>query len=168
MHERMELKTHRLSVMLTTAWPMVLALLITVGASLLMMPWQLALLIGALLFVIALITFVICVRMYMGKYVFQPRTEVHGARIVAKLGMNEVDIHGVSAAEIIVKQDFVEKALGVCHIRQKGTAIFLRGVPEVEKVKAWIAANFPEKTVGMRNLEEKEARSRKKRKNGKK
>jgi len=168
MHERMEMKTHRTAVMLTTAWPMVLALIATVAASLLIVPCQIALLIGVLLFVIALITFVICVRMYMGTYVFQPRSEVHGARIVAKLGINEVHIRGVCAAEVIVKQVFIEKALGVCHIRQKGTAIFLRGVPEVEKVKAWIAANFPEKTVGMRNLEEKEARSRKKQKNGKK
>lgn len=162
MHERLEFKTHRAAVMLTTAWPMALALLITLGVSLLILPWQVALLIGGFLLLIALITFVLCVRMYMGSYRFLPGSEVHGARIVARLGLNEVDIHGVSASEILVKQDFIERALKVCHIRQKGTAIFLRGVPEVDTVKMWIAANFPEKTVGMRNLEAKNAREQRK------
>jgi len=31
----------------------------------------------------------------------------------------------------------------VCHIRQRGTAIYLRGVQQPEKVMAWIDANFP-------------------------
>lgn len=31
----------------------------------------------------------------------------------------------------------------MCHIRQRGTAVYLRGVRDPEKVRAWVAANFP-------------------------
>ena len=47
------------------------------------------------------------------------------------------------ADEIMVRQGWMERRLGVCHIRQKGLAMCLRGVREPETVKAWIDANFP-------------------------
>ena len=153
MHERMELKTHKLAVVLTSAWPMVLALLIVMGGTLLILPAMMALQLAGIMLVIVLLTLTICVPMYLGTYIFQPPTEYKGARIIARLGRNENEIGNVCASEILVKQNFIEKMLKVCHLRQKGSVIYLRGVPEPEKVKAWIAANFPEKTVVMRNQE---------------
>ena len=47
------------------------------------------------------------------------------------------------AGEIIIRQSWLEKRLGVCHIRQRGTMVHLRGVREPEQVRAWVTANFP-------------------------
>jgi len=164
MRERLEMKTHRLAVLLTTAWPMLLALLLLTVVTLLILPFSLAWQVLAVMLGVILITLAICVPMYTGTYLFLPATEYKGARLIARLGRNETEIAGVCAAEVLVKQNFIEKALGVCHIRQKGTAIYLRGVPEPEKVKAWIAANFPEKTAVMINQELKSRKGRKRKK----
>ena len=166
MREKMELKTNKLAVLLTTAWPMVIALAVMLAGSLVLLPWQMALQIGGIMLGIVLLTLAICVPMYLGTYLFLPPSEVKGARLLARLGRsgNETEVAGVSAGELLVKQNFIEKALKVCHIRQKGTAIYLRGVPEVERVKAWITANFPEKTATQRSIEMKNSKQKKKKK----
>ncbi|MBQ7850235.1 MAG: hypothetical protein IJ343_10965 [Clostridia bacterium] len=164
MREKMELKTNRLAVLLTTAWPMVIALVVMVAGTLVILPWEMALQIGGIMLGIVLLTLAICVPMYIGVYLFLPASEVKGARLLARLGRNETEIANISAGELLVKQNFIEKALKVCHIRQKGTAIYLRGVPEVERVKEWIAANFPEKTVTQRSVEMQNSKKKKKNK----
>lgn len=144
MRERMEMKTHTLGVALSTAWPMVLAVVILSGMMLFLLPLSVCWPMLAILVGLVALTFLWCFRMYLGTYLFLPATEFKGARIIARLGRNEeIDISGVLASEIIIKQGWLEKLCGVCHIRQKGTAVYLRGVKEPEKVKAWIAANFP-------------------------
>ncbi len=144
MRERMEMKTHTLGVALSAAWPMVLAVAILSGMLLLILPlskcWQM---IAVLVGMVAL-AFLWCLRMYLGAYLFLPATQIKGARIIARLGRNEeIEISGVLASEIIIKQGWIEKLCGVCHIRQKGTAVYLRGVKDPEKVRAWVAENFP-------------------------
>ena len=144
MREKMQMKTHNLGVALSTGWPMAVAMLFVTAVVLLLMPlragWPVILVMAAVL----LLTFLACFRMYVGEYLFLPATEYKGARIIARLGRsNEVEISGVLAEEIIVKQGWIEKCLGVCHIRQKGSVVYLRGVSEPEKVRAWVAANFP-------------------------
>ena len=144
MREKMAMKTHTLSVALTAGWPMALALLVVGGVMLLMLPLRLVSQMLAVLAVMLLLTFLWCMKLYLGTYVFLPATEYKGARIIANLGRsNEVEITGVLAGEIIVKQGPIEKLCGVCHIRQRGTMVYLRGVKEPEKVRAWIADNFP-------------------------
>ena len=144
MHERMEMKTHTLGVVVSAGWPMLLALVVMTGMVLLIFPletgWPL---IAAIVGLLAL-TFWWCLRMYLGAYLFLPATEYKGARIIARLGRSgDVEISGVLAQDVLVRQGWLEKRLGVCHIRQKGTAIYLRGVREPEKVRAWVEANFP-------------------------
>ena len=148
MHERLELKTNRKVVALTTLWPMVAAIILVTVMSLLLMPAALTTVLIMMGIIVAL-TFVICMPMYVGKYLFLPSTEYKGARIIGRLGKSETEISGVCRADVIVKQNFIEKAFKCCHIRMKGTSIYYRGVPEVEQVKAWINANFPEKTAAM-------------------
>lgn len=144
MRERMEMKTHTLGVAVSAGWPMLTALAFISGMVLLILPIRVSWPVIALLAGIVLLTFLWCFRMYLGTYLFLPATEYKGARIVARLGRNEeTEITGVLASEIIVKQGWLEKLCGVCHIRQKGTAVYLRGVREPEKVQAWITANFP-------------------------
>ena len=144
MREKMAMKTHTLSVALTAGWPMALALLVVGGVMLLMLPFRLVWQMLAVLAVMLLLTFLWCLKLYLGTYVFLPATEYKGARIIANLGRsNEVEITGVLAGEIIVKQGPLEKLCGTCHIRQKGTLIYLRGVREPETVRAWVEANFP-------------------------
>ena len=93
---------------------------------------------------VVLLTLALCMKMYLGTYVFLPATDYKGARIIARLGRNEeVEISGVLRDEIIIKQGWLEKKLGVCHIRQKGTTVYLRGVQDMEKITAWVDANFP-------------------------
>ena len=145
MRERMEMKTNTLGVALSAGWPMLLGWVFVSGMSLLMLPLSMGWTLIAAMTAIVALTFLLCLRMYLGTYIFLPPTEFKGARIIARLGRsNEIEIAGVLAEEIIVKQGWMEKRLGVCHIRQKGTVIYLRGVSEPEKVKAWIAANFPQ------------------------
>lgn len=145
MREKLEMKTHTLGVALTAGWPMALAALLMSGLVLLVYPlsscWHVLLgLVGMLALV-----FLWCMRLYLGTYIFLPATDIKGARIIARLGRNdEVEISGVLAGEIIVKQGWIEKLCGVCHIRQKGTMVYLRGVRDPEKVRAWIEANFPQ------------------------
>lgn len=144
MHEKMEMKTHTLGVVVSAGWPMALAFLVLGGMVLLLMPLPAGWPFIALLAGLIGLTFLWCLRMYLGTYLFLPPTEFKGARIIACLGRNDdVEISGVLASEIIVKQDWLEKLCGVCHIHQKGTAVYLRGVTEPEKVKSWVAANFP-------------------------
>lgn len=144
MRERMEMKTHTLGVAVSTAWPMVLAVVILSAMVLLILPFRLGWPLIAIMAGLVVLTFLWCFRMYLGTYLFLPPTEFKGARIIARLGrQDETEISSVLASEIIIKQGWLEKLCGVCHIRQKGTAVYLRGVREPEKVKAWIAANFP-------------------------
>ncbi len=144
MREKMEMKTHTLGVALSAAWPMALALVLISAVLLMMLPLRLVWPLLAILGGVVLLTFIWCFRMYLGTYLFLPATEYKGARIIARLGrQDETEITGVLASEIIVNQGWLEKTCGVCHIRQKGTAVYLRGVREPEKVKAWVAANFP-------------------------
>ena len=164
MREKMELKTHKLAVLLTSAWPMLIGLLLLTAATKLTLPWLLTLQVAGVMLGVILLTLACCMPMYVGVYVFLPPTEYKGARLIAKLGRNETEIANLSRGEIIVKQNFIEKALKVCHIRQKGTAIYLRGVPEPERVKAWLDANFPEKTTITRNLEAKAQKGKKRKK----
>ena len=144
MREKMEMKTHTLGVALSAGWPMLLALAVVTGSVLAVLPFRMVWQLLAVLTGVVLLTFLWCLRMYLGTYLFLPATEYKGARIIARLGRsNEIEITGVLAEEIIVKQGWIEKLCGVCHIRQKGTMVYLRGVRDPETVKAWIAANFP-------------------------
>ena len=144
MREKMEMKTHTLGVALSTAWPMALAVVILGAVVLLILPFSAGWPLIAVMAGLVALTFLWCFRMYLGTYLFLPATEYKGARIIARLGRSEdMEISGVLASEIILKQGWLEKLVGVCHIRQKGTAVYLRGVREPEKVKAWIEANFP-------------------------
>ena len=151
MREKMTLKTHTWGVILTTAWPLVIALLVIGVPTFFLAPAQLAWMVNIVMLLIVLATLAICVPMYRGTYLFLPPTEYKGARLLARLGRHEseTEVSSVSRGEIIVKQNFIEKAFKCCHIRMKGTSIYYRGVPEVEQVKAWINANFPEKTAAM-------------------
>ena len=144
MRDKLEMKTHTLGVALSAGWPMALAFVLLSAIVLLLYPihtgWPLIAGIGG---VIAL-TFLWCLRMYLGAYLFLPATEYKGARIIARLGRNEeIEISGVLASEIIIRQGWIEKLCGVCHLRQKGTAIYLRGLRDMATVQAWIMANFP-------------------------
>ncbi len=144
MHEKIEMKTNTRAVAVTAGWPMALALLVMGGMVLLLFPlregWPMLLLLAAVMG----LTFLWCLKLYLGTYIFLPPTEIKGARIIARLGRNEeVEISGVLRDEIIIKQGWLEKKLGVCHIRQKGTTIYLRGVQDMEKITAWVDANFP-------------------------
>lgn len=167
MNEKLILKTKKSAVWLTTAWPMLIALVL-VGASTLLLFRSLttALPLIGVMVAIVLMTLLICVPMYMGTYLFLPPTEYKGARLLARLGRHETEteISSVSRGEILVRQNFIEKWLKVCHIRLKGTTIYLRGVPEVEAVKAWLDANFPEKTAVMRYQEEAARKAKNKKK----
>lgn len=166
MREKLELKTHRLGVVLTTAWPLVLALLVVGVPTFFLMPAEAAMLVTGMMLLIVLASLLICVPMYMGVYLFLPATEYKGARLLARLGKHatETEICSISRSEILVRQNIIEKWLKICHIRQKGTTVYLRGVPEVEKVKAWLDANFPEKTAVMRYHEEVAQKGKKRRK----
>lgn len=169
-NEKLILKTHKPAVWLTTAWPMVIALaLISASTLLLFRSLAAALPLIGVMAAIVLLTLLICVPMYMGTYLFLPPTEYKGARLLARLGRHETEteISSVSRGEILVRQNLIEKWLKVCHIRQKGTTIYLRGVPEVERVKAWLDASFPEKTAVMRYQEEAARKAKNKKKKGK-
>ena len=145
MRDRIEMKTHTLGVALSAGWPMVLAVLVLCGVVLLVLPLSQGWPMMAVMVGLVALTFLWCFKMYLGTYLFLPPTEIKGARIIARLGRNnEVEISGVLASEIIIKQDLPEKLLGMCHIRQKGTGIYLRGVQDPEKIKAWVNANFPQ------------------------
>ncbi len=144
MREKLEMKTHTLAVALTAGWPMALALAVVAGSLLALLPFAAVWKMIAALAAVVLLTFLWCMRLYLGTYLFLPATEYKGARIIARLGRNnEIEITGVLAGEIIVKQGPLEKLCGACHIRQKGTMVYLRGVRDPETVKAWIEANFP-------------------------
>lgn len=143
MREKMEMKTDTLGVIASTAWPMLLAWLVVAILVLLLLPLYAGWPIIALMGVMVLLTFLICVRMYFGVYIFMPATEYKGPRIIARLGRNETEIGNVIASDIIVKQGWIERMFHVCHIRQKDTGVYLRGVKDMEKVQAWIDANFP-------------------------
>lgn len=144
MREKLEMKTHTLGVALTAGWPMALALAVVTVSVLAVLPFRMVWQLLAVLAAVVALTFLWCLRLYLGKYLFLPATEYKGARIIARLGRdNETEISGVLADEIIIKQGWIEKLCGVCHIRQKGTMIYLRGVRDPETVRAWIEANFP-------------------------
>ena len=144
MREKMEMKTHAPAVALTSGWPMLLTMLVSAAAVWAVLPFPMGWQLVAILAGILALLFLWCMRLYLGMYLFLPATEYKGARIIARLGRNaDIEISGVLAGEIIVKQGPLEKLCGACHIRQKGTMVYLRGVRDPETVKAWIAANFP-------------------------
>ena len=144
MRENLEMKTHTLAVALTSGWPMLLTMVVSAAAVWAVVPFPMGWQLVAFLVGVLALLFLWCMRLYLGTYLFLPATEIKGARIIARLGKNaDVEISGVLAGEIIVKQGPIEKLCGTCHIRQQGTMVYLRGVKDPEKVKAWIADNFP-------------------------
>lgn len=147
MREKLELRTKKSAVILTACAPVALSVLPVLAISLLLLPPSFTLMILGLMIAACSLTMAFYIPSYVGVYVFQPATSLHGARITANLGRaNTYEVSGVSAQDILVKQTFLEKRLHVCHIRVKGTAYYFRGVPEMEKVQAWVTANFPEKS----------------------
>lgn len=156
MHEKLELKTSTKGVLLTACWPPALAALLVLVLSLVLFPWQIALLITGMMLLVTGVTMAFCVPGYLGTYTFLPPNGFKGARLIAHLGRaNEYEVSSVSAAEIIVKQGWIEKLANVCHIRVKGTTLYFRGVPEMEKVQEWVKANFPERSKLEIRAEEK-------------
>lgn len=147
MREKLELRTKKSAVILTACAPVALSMLPVLAISLLLLPPSFTLMILGLMIAACSLTMAFYIPSYLGSYAFQPATSLHGARITANLGRaNTYEVSGVSAQDILVKQTFLEKRLHVCHIRVKGTAYYFRGVPEMEKVQAWVTANFPEKS----------------------
>lgn len=156
----MELRTKKSAVILTACAPVALSVLPVLAISLLLLPPSFTLMIAA-----CCLTMSFYIPSYLGSYTFQPATNLHGARIVANLGRaNTYEVSGVSAQDILVKQSRLEKRLRVCHIRVKGTAYYFRGVPEMEKVQAWVTANFPEKSKVEQRMESKGSNQKKRKK----
>ncbi len=141
--QRFELTTHKTAVMASAAWPMLLAWTVMTVFTLLTSPFSEGWPLIALMAAVMVITFFACMGMYLGTYLFLPADAMKGPRIIARVGRTETVIAGVTAGDIVVKQGWMEKRFGVCHIRLKGSAIYLRGVKEPERVKAWVTANFP-------------------------
>ena len=160
MREKLELRTKKSAVILTACAPVALSVLPVLAISLLLLPPSFTLMIAA-----CSLTMAFYIPSYLGSYTFQPATNLHGARIVANLGRaNTYEVSGVSAQDILVKQTFIEKRLRVCHIRVKGTAYYFRGVPEMEKVQAWVTANFPEKSKVEQRMKNKGSKQKKRKK----
>lgn len=156
MHEKMELKTNTKGVLLTACWPPALAVLLMLVLCLILFSGVLALMITGIMLLVTAVTMALCIPSYLGTYVFLPATSIKGARLIARLGRaNEYEVSGVSASEIIVKQGWLEKLANVCHIRVKGTSLYFRGVPEMEKVQEWVNANFPQRSQHEIRAEEK-------------
>ena len=144
MREKIEMKTHTLAVAQTSGWPMLLTMAACAAAVWAVVPFPMGWQLVAILAGVLALLFLWCMRLYLGTYLFLPATEIKGARIIARLGKNaDVEISGVLAGEIIVKQGPIEKLCGVCLIRQRGTMVYLRGVKEPEKIRVWVDANFP-------------------------
>ncbi len=161
MREKMELRTKKSAVILTACAPVALSVLPVLAISLLLLPPSFTLMILGLMIAVCGLT----MAFYIPSYAFQPATNLHGARIVANLGRaNTYEVSGVSAQDILIKQTFIEKWLRVCHIRVKGTAYYFRGVPEMEKVQAWVTANFPEKSKVEQRMENKGSKQKKRKK----
>ena len=149
MHEKMELPTKKSAVILTSCAPVLLAVLLVLGLSLLVLPVSFALLLTALMIALCALPMAFYIPRHLGRYTFPPG--------------NTYEVSGVSAQDILLKQTFLEKRLHVCHIRVKGTAYYFRGIPEMEKVQAWVTANFPEKSKVDQRIEDK-GKGQKKRK----
>ena len=86
MHEKIEMKTNTRAVAVTAGWPMALALLVMGGMVLLLFPlregWPMLLLLAGVMG----LTFLWCLKLYLGTYIFLPPMEIKGARIIARLG----------------------------------------------------------------------------------
>ena len=161
MREKLELRTKKSAVILTACAPVALSVLPVLAISLLLLPPSFTLMILGLMIAACSLTMAFYIPSYLGSYAFQPATNLHGARIVANLGRaNTYEVSG----DILVKQTFIEKRLRVCHIRVKGTAYYFRGVPEMEKVQAWVTANFPEKSKVDLRIESKGSKQKKRKK----
>ena len=100
MREKMEMKTHTLAVVVTAGWPMALTLMLMCAMVLAIFPKEQAWLVVGLLTGFVALTYLWCMKMYLGAYVFLPPTEYKGARLLARLGRHEseTEISGVSRA----------------------------------------------------------------------
>lgn len=146
MREKIEMNTHRKAIMLTTAWPMLLSAVMLFVFLWVTLPVQAAAAFSGVVVVVLGAVYLLCLPNYTGVYRFVPANQYQGPRIVAELGKNKrntYQIDGVKNEELILKSSWLEKKLGVAHLRVKGTSIYLRGVAEPERVRAWIDANFP-------------------------
>ena len=155
MHEKMTLRTKTSAVVLTACAPVALSVVLVVVVSLLLLPAYMVVLLALVMLLLSALVMAICLPSYMGVYDFLPATNLHGARIQARLGhAHTYEIGGTSAQDVLVKQTWLEKRLGVCHIRVRDTSLYFRGIPEVERVRAWVTANFPEQAKSDRHAEQ--------------
>lgn len=161
MREKLELRAQTWAVIVTACWPVALGALGLLVLTLLFLPWQMSLGLTGGMLVMGALVMAWCIPGYLGWYEFIPATAYKGARLVAHLGRTDYEVSGVSAADVIVKSGWIERLFHVCHIRVKGTMMYYRGVPEMEKVRSWIDANFPKKSLNaVREEEKKQAEER--------
>lgn len=68
--------------------------------------------------------------------------EFRGARAIVELGRRRLEITGTTAEEFVIKQNAFEKKRGTGRLKVSKYRLFLYGVKDVDKVRAYLDKHF--------------------------
>lgn len=149
MKEKLVIKADRKAVILDQGWPIAALFLVVLVLSLILFGtnWQMILLMGGVYVAVMLVCAVLMLPRSKAEYTFLPASEYRGTRLMIQLGSQEFEVYDVPPTDFVFGQSWVEKKLGVGHMRIKHTMFYLRGIHEMEQVQEWVKANFKVREV---------------------
>lgn len=149
MKEKLVIKADRKAVILDQFWPIVGLFLIVMLLSLILFggDGNMMLLMGGVYLAVLIVCAVLLLPRSKAEYTFLPASEYRGTRLMIQLGSQEYEVFDVPPTDFVFGQSWVEKKLGVGHMRIKHTQFYLRGIHEMEQVQEWVKANFKVREV---------------------
>lgn len=149
MKEKLVIKADRKAVILDQGWPIAALFLAVLVLSLLLFGGNLPmmLLMGGVYLAVIVVCTVLMLPRSKAEYTFLPASEYRGTRLMIQLGSQEYEVYDVPPTDFIFGQSWVEKKLGVGHMRIRHTMFCLRGIHEMDQVQEWVKANFKVREV---------------------
>lgn len=144
MKEKLVIKADRKAVILDQAWPIVGLFLVVLVLSLILFSGDvnMMLLMGGVYLAVMIVCAVLLLPRSKAEYTFLPASEYRGTRLMIQLGSQEFEVFDVPPTDFVFGQSWVEKKLGVGHVRIRHTQFYLRGIHEMEQAQEWVNANF--------------------------
>jgi len=142
MRQKLVIQAERWPFILDMLWPVAILLaVLTLVVSLLLPPVLVVIFCGS--FLLGLLVFALfAVIRSKAEYSFLPASEYRGVRLNLQMGRTVIELADVHTEDFIFGASWVEKLMGVSHIKIRNTTYKMRGIREMDEAKAWIAANI--------------------------
>ena len=141
MNKKLILQGERLPFIIDMVWPVaVLAAVLTLAVTLLLPPLLAMVILAGFLVGIIIYTLVALSRS-KSEYSFLPASEYRGVRVTIHMGRMEIELSDLHREDFIFGASWVEKLMGVGHVKMRNTFYKMRAIRDLDEIKAWVEAN---------------------------